>query len=220
MWKRALFVALLAGGPVTTAADDGTPPRVATTFLARAGWDRGFTYRFFEAIHARGRWIAPDVGYIDFGQARAYREFWAGGGYVVHASPRTTVVAEGYFAQATGPRAGGARYLQPWMLVAHRPAPRLRAEALYFAYLPLNEAGTFQQVLERAKLEATFGRISAGVGYGAYKAEGSAWRHKPFVTFTVGAGQWGSLELWVQRDRAPTGDDLQAQVRYSLTVAH
>jgi hypothetical protein len=215
---RALLVSSFVGVSMTVAADDGNPPRVQTLVLARAGWDRGVTYRFFEAIHSTGRWIAPDVGYIDFGDARRYREFWLGGGYVLHGSPRTTVIGEGYLAQATGPLAGGARYFQPWMLVAHQFAPRVGGEAVYFLYLPLNAPGAFQQVLERAKLELTLGKVKLGAGYGAYKAEGQRWQHKPFLTFTYGTSRLGSLELWLQRNPGP-GDDIQAQVRYMLRVA-
>jgi hypothetical protein len=56
-------------------------PLTETFVLLRTATDRG-AYHYAEVFQQRGKIIVPDIGYIDFDQAREYREMWIGGGGV------------------------------------------------------------------------------------------------------------------------------------------
>ena len=126
-------------------------PAVDTHVIARTATDQG-TYHYAQIFQQRGRWILPDVGYIDFNEFDEYREVWVGAGGVLLATTHLSVVGEGHIVKALGPSSGGALYLQPWVLVAYHLTHKLGGEAVYFPYLPLNDAGRGQHVLERARL--------------------------------------------------------------------
>ena len=181
-----------------------------TTVIARMGMRNFATYHYFEAFQERGRWIAPDVVYIDFGKNN-YREVAVGGGAILYNSTHFTIIEEGSLDLATGPSAHGARYFLPWTYVGYRITPKIRGETVYFPLLPLNKAARIQQILERSKLEYDFGHFKLGVGYGAYRLGDGDWQHKPFLTTTLKGGGLGDLELWVQR---LPGNHVQAQIRY------
>jgi hypothetical protein len=100
------------------------------------------------------------------------------------------------------------------MLVAYNLAPKLGGQMVYFPYLPLNEAGRVQHVLERAKLEYDFGRVKLGGGYAGYRFGDGDWQNKPFVTASIKAGPVGAVELWLQH---LPGNRLTVQVRYAKT---
>ncbi len=170
------------------------------------------TYRVAEFFQQRGKWIYPDVGYLDFTHAGNYREFFIGAGGVVYQSKRVTLIEEGYLDKAAGSNSGGALYFQPWTLVVFTLAPKLGAEVVYFPYIPLNKAGRIQHVLERAKLEYDFSRVKVGGGYGAYRFGDGPWTNRPFGSVTFKGAHGGALELWLQK--MPKGG--QIQVRYSL----
>ena len=87
--------------------------------LARTATDAG-TYHFAEILQTRGRWIVPDVGYIDFTRADEYREVFVGVGRIVVQNARWTVWESAYFSQTSGSASGKALYLQPYTLVAYR----------------------------------------------------------------------------------------------------
>ena len=115
-------------------------PAVDTHVIARTATDQG-TYHYAQVFQQRGKWILPDVGYIDFNKFDEYREVWVGAGGVLLETTHLSVIGEGHIVKALGPSSGGALYLQPWMLVAYHLTKRLGGEAVYFPYLPLNEAG-------------------------------------------------------------------------------
>lgn len=214
-----LLTAATAGAepPPSSAA----PPRAKTLVNARAGWREDVTYRHFQGVHSRGRWVILDAGYIDFGDPSAYRELWAGAGRVLHASDRAVFIAEGLLAQAFGPLARGETYLQPWFLFWGRLSERVETETVYLAYLPLDDAGTRQHVLDRSKLEVDLGRFKVGAGYAGLRFGGSPWQHRPFLTATVELPGASALEVWAQRLPGPDGGSrIQAQVRYSVTLTH
>lgn len=181
-----------------------------TVVIARIAAKDHVNQRFAEVFHEHGRWVFPDVGYIDFGDPGGYREFFAGLGRTLVRSPKATVVGEMYFLQATGEASGSARYLLPWVLVDYRPSPNVHGEAVYFPYVPLNGGARLQHVVERAKLEYLFDVVKVGGGYGAYDADGLSWQHRPFVTMTLMPPRLGEIEFWLQR--VPGGT--QFQVRY------
>ena len=116
---QTLILTLMLLIPISSnaAAQDSSQKDAATptdtTILARTALHKDRTYRLFEFIQTRGRWVLPDVGYIDFGDAGSYREFWGGGGAVLHDSEHLLIIFEGLVAAATGPAADGAVYLQP-----------------------------------------------------------------------------------------------------------
>lgn len=176
------------------------------------GDDAKTTYRIVEVFQQRGRWIFPDVGYIDFADPKQYREYFVGAGAVLFTSKRITIIEEGYLDKAAGPASGDALYFQPWTLVAISITPKLGAEVVYFPYLPLNKAARIQHVLERAKLEYDFKHVKVGGGYAAYQYGEGPWSNRPFVSTTLKGGKLGDLELWLQR---MPGDHVQVQVRYA-----
>lgn len=190
-----------------------------TFVVARTGVqdDAKSTYRYAEVFQQRGRWIFPDVGYIDFVDAKQYREYFVGAGAVLFTSKRITIIEEGYLDKAAGPASGGALYFQPWTLVAVTVTPKLSGEVVYFPYLPLNKAARIQHVLERAKLEYDFKHFKIGAGYGAYQYGDGPWTNRPLVTTTLKGGHLGDLELWLQR---MPGDHVQLQVRYAKIFKH
>ena len=182
---------------------------VDTSVIARTATDQG-AYHYAQVFQQRGRWIYPDVGYIDFNHAGEYREVWVGGGGVLFDTSHLTVIGEGYIDKSLGSASGGALYLQPWMLVAYSLA-KLGGQVVYFPYLPLNDAGRVQHVLERAKLEYDVGRFKLGGGYAGYRFGDGDWQSKPFVAATIKAGPVGALELWLQH---LPGNRWTVQVRY------
>ena len=169
------------------------------------------TYRYLEFFQARGDWVLPDFGALDFYHV-TYREFFLGAGRTVYNSKTITWVEELYFAQATGSLAQSARYLWPWTMVDVRFMSQLTGEVVYFPYVPLNRSARFQHVLERAKVEyAPSKGWKLGAGYGAYQYRGQPWQSKPFVTTTFSTNV-GSFEFWLQK--MPGG--AQVQLRYQL----
>ena len=187
---------------------------VQTILLMRTGFRNGkaFTYRFVEGFQGRGRWIYPDAGYIDFGEARQYREFFIGAGGTVFTSKHLKFVEEGFIQQAVGPASAKATYLVLQTFAPFSFTPRLGGEVLYFPYLPLTREGRVQHVLERAKLEYDFIHLKVGAGFGAYQFGDGPWQNKPFLTTTVKAGALGNFEFWLQR---LPGNHAHLQVRYA-----
>ena len=164
-----------------------------------------------ETFQVRGRWVFPDLGYIDFGKSD-YKELFVGAGATLVSSKHLTLIEEGYFVQAVGSTSGDARYFQPWTYIGWNIAPKLGGEAVYFPYLPLNKAGRIQHVLERAKMEYDFKHWKLGAGYAAYQFGDGEWQNKPFITTTLKAGKLGNLEIWLQKMPTKTA---QVQVRYA-----
>jgi hypothetical protein len=194
-----------------SAQDEPARAKTETLVLARTATDQG-TYHFAEVLQTRGRWIVPDVGYIDFNHASEYREFFAGIGRIVAQGGRLTLWETAYVAKSGGTASGGALYLQPYTLAAYRLTEKITADAVYFPYIPLDREGHVQHVFQRAKIERDFAHVKVGVGYGANKPAVGPWRHKPFATTTIKIGRGGSVELWLQRlpDHEAT-----LQVRYA-----
>ncbi len=176
-----------------------------TTVIARYGISpQGAGYKLVEVFTStESGWIPIDAGYIDFRNASQYRELFIGTGKVFVADKKTLLIGEIYFDQASD----GAAYLQPWILVAYKFTPTVRAEAVYFPYIPLNEAGTAQHVIERVKLEKIFKGWKIGGGYSGYKFGDGRMASKPFATFTKITEKWGNPELWLQK--TPTGIGIQ-----------
>lgn len=195
------------------------PVFAQTTMIVdvRTGFRPERTYNLGEAflVHEKVGVIAPDFGYIDFGDGGKYREWFAGGGYKVFVSKHLTVVEEVYLAFASGPAAKGAKYFWPWTGVNFTLSSKVGGEAVFFPYIPLNGAGTWQFVVERIKLEHTFHpAFKAGAGYGAYLFGSERWQHRPLITATVTplGGKFGSMEFWLQK----FADGAQVQLRWEL----
>jgi hypothetical protein len=187
---------------------------VHSILLVRTGFrdDKAFTYHYVEAFQERGRWIYPDIGYIDFGETKQYREFFIGAGGAVIASKHLRFIEEGMIEQALGPTSEHATYFIPWSFAPFNITSRLGGEVVYFPYLPLNKQGRIQHVLERAKVEYDFEHFKAGAGYGAYQFGDGPWENKPFITATLKAGSLGNFEFWLQR---LPGNHAHLQVRYA-----
>ena len=203
---------LVAVFPVAAAAQF----EPVTVVLLRTATDRG-TYHFAEVIHQRGRLVPFDFGYIDFDDAKLYREFFLGTGGVAISHPKLSLTTEAFLLKSFGELAHDALYLEPFFLANYRPTSSMVAEVCYFPYIPLNEAARAQHVLERAKLEYVFDRVKVGAGYGAYKFGDTDWQHKPFVTTTVNIASIGSLEFWLQR---VAEGEMTVQFRYAKVFIH
>ena len=209
----ALFAIALSGVAATARAQSS--PATTSFLMARTGVRTDAplvgTYRYLEFFQARGDWVLPDFGALDF-YHDTYREFFLGAGRTLYHSTAVTWVEELYFAQATGSLAQSARYLWPWTMVDVRFMSQLTGEVVYFPYVPLNRSAHFQHVLERAKVEYAPNRVwKLGAGYGAYQYRGQPWQNKPFVTTTLSTNV-GSFEFWLQK--MPGG--AQVQLRYQL----
>lgn len=210
---KRVFYYLIAlaclAAPVLSSAD--------TLVYGRSGFrnDKVGTFKFAEVLQTSGRWVPLDVGYIDFGNCRDYREVFAGVGMNVvdtkgSGADGLIVCGELCLDRAAGYSAGRALYLQPFTQT-NLWYRRFAFEIVYIPYVPVNTAAVWQHVLERAKLEYSFGKcFSAGGGYAMYHAEGGSWDHKPFV-LTVVKTKFGDLENWVQR---LPGNKVQVQFRY------
>ena len=182
-----------------------------TIVLLRTATDRG-AYHYAEVFYERGRFIPFDIGHFDFDHPKQYRELWIGGGGVPIETPKGSLVAEGFITKALGEHAGGAWYLQPFFIGTYRPSPTVVAEAVYLGWVPVDDAGFAQHLLERAKLEYNAARFKVGAGYAMYKATEEPARHKPFVTVTFKAGSLGNFECWLQR---LPGNHATVQLRYA-----
>ena len=202
------FVAPVASAQTTTIIDARVGVTDESPYAA--------TYHLVEVFQFHGRWIVPDVGYIDFADAKHYREWFVGAGYKLLVTKYVTVAEELYFVQAAGPESESAKYLQLWTGVFYTFTSKFGGETAFFPYIPLNRAGRKQWVLERTKLEYAFiPALKVGAGYGAYQLGDELWQHKPFVTTTLApvGGKFGSLELWYQW--LPDGKG-QVQIRYEV----
>jgi hypothetical protein len=209
--RMVVFVACVLGALATARAQEASA--VDTCVIARTATDQG-AYHYAQVFQQRGKWIYPDVGYIDFNHSGEYREVWVGAGGVLLNTTHLIVVGEGYINKVLGSASVGALYLQPWMLVAYNLTPKLGGQVVYFPYLPLNGAGRVRHVLERAKLEYDFGHFKLGGGYGGDRFGDGDWQSKPFVTATIKPGPIGAVELWLQH---LPGNRSTVQVRYAKT---
>lgn len=205
-----------ASGNPNDGANAGSTP-TTSILIARSGIRTDAphvdTYRYWEFFQVRGNWIYPDFGYIDYGSG-AYRELFVGAGRTLYHSDRVTIAEELYFVQATGANAKSARYLWPWTLVDFNITPKLTTETVYFPYIPLNQPGRVQQVLERAKVEYHLAKNwKVGGGYAMYKFGDNPHEDKPMITVTKST-KAGSLEIWLQK--MPGG----GQIQFRLTFIH
>ena len=187
-----------------------------TTFVARvAAAPEKVGYRLVEGYTTlKSGWIPIDMGYIDFRNAKEYREIFVGAGKVVKADERNLVVGELYFVQSGGPASGNARYLQPWILAQRKIQPTLKLEGNYFMYVPLNDLAITQHVIDRIRLEKDLPRNwRIGAGYGAYGGSGLKWDHRPFV-YVGRSTKIGNFEVWLQKFSSGVG----IQLRYDVTL--
>ena len=213
------LIVCLACAPLAF-AQSPSAPETTTVVLAREAQrlssPNSTTLHYLEGFQLRHRWVLPDVGYIDFGHSD-YREVFMGGGYTLLDTKRLSLIQEGLFVQASGSAANQARYVMPWTMLQYRVTDKVGGEVVYFPYIPVNNAGRKQHVLERAKLERKLtGRWKAGAGLGGYKFANDAWSTRPFVTTTLST-RWGDWEFWLQRLPENTP---QFQIRYAIARQH
>jgi hypothetical protein len=209
----ACATASRAQGPAGAGETQGES--TTTLFFARTGQEvyapYAGTIHYLEFLQIRNRWILPDIGYIDFAHNN-YREWFLGGGRTLIENKYASFDQELLYVGTGGSAAGGAKYLQPWSMLRVRFTPKLTNETVYFNYLPLNNAGRFHQVIERAKFEyAVKHRWKVGAGYAGVQLAGAAWIHKPMLTTTLST-KAGAFELWLQKITGGAGIEL----RYAL----
>jgi len=169
------------------------------------------TFHYLQFLQIRGNWIYPDIGYVDYGKNN-YREFFFGGGRVLHNRKSITWIEELYFVQTAGPAAHSARYLWPWTMLQVRFTPKLASETVYFFYAPLNDSARIQHVIDRSKVEYRLSRSwKIGAGYSGYKFADMDWQNKPFLTATLST-RVGAFEVWLQKVTAGA----QLQLRYQF----
>jgi hypothetical protein len=221
MKRLPLTLSVLAACVGSTFAEgQDSVPKTATIVMARWGERTESpainTYHFMELFQVHGRWVYPDIGYVDFGHNN-YREFFVGGGYTFLNSKHVTAVGELLYEQALGPSTHNDRWVVPWTIMQYRITPKLCGEASYFAYAPLSSTAIVQHVLERAKMEYRIkSRWKIGAGYAGKKSTNNSWQNKPFLTTTFITKE-GDVEFWLQR--LPQ-NILQVQVRYKLVYLH
>lgn len=209
----ASAIASYAQGPAGVGENQTEP--TTTLFFARTGESLAGPYtatiHYFEFLQIRNKWILPDIGYIDFGHGN-YQEYYVGGGRNLFDTKYASFDQELLYVGTTGSAAGRAKYLQPWSMLRVRFTPKLTSETVYFAYLPVNNAAKFHQVIERAKFEyAVKRRWKVGAGYAGVQFAGAGWIHKPLLTTTV-ATKAGAFEFWLQKIPGGAGVEL----RYAL----
>lgn len=222
--RTAVFAALIClFSTVTSFGQDAAPDEngdsratpTKTFFMARTGESLETPHigiiHYLEFFQIRGKWIYPDIGYVDFAHGN-YREFFLGGGRTLYDGKLATWDQELLYVQATGPAARSASYLQPWSMLRLRFTPKFTNETVYFAYFPLNGSAHIHHVIERAKFEyALKKRWRIGVGYAGVKFSGVPGVNKPLITTTIST-RAGAFEFWLQR--IPGGE--QVEVRYAL----
>jgi hypothetical protein len=197
--------------PAAVPAQD--QPEKSVTAIARMGMENAATYRYAEVYTTFGRWIGPDVFWIDYGHSN-FGEVAGGGGYIFEERKHFLLIGEVYADQAVGSAARSETSIVPWLLVAGSLPKHEEwvGEIVYFPYLPVTKGAHIQQVLEHAKLEREFRRFKIGGGYGAYQFANGPWSNRPFVTVTLKTKKLGNLEFWVQR---MPQNDVQLQIRYA-----
>src|ERR1700737_5638650 len=135
MWRLTLILSMLAWFAASALAQEHNPePKTATIVMGR--WGERLqsnpinTYHFVEVFQVRGRWVYPDIGYVDFGHNN-YREVFAGGGYTFVRSKTVTAVGELLYEPALGASTHNDRWLVPWTILQYRFTPKLGGEASY-----------------------------------------------------------------------------------------
>src|SRR6476620_1668228 len=68
---------------------------VDTHVIARTATDEG-AYHYVQVFQQRGKWIYPDVGYVDFNNSDEYREVWVAAGGILLETTHLTVIGEGH----------------------------------------------------------------------------------------------------------------------------
>ena len=199
--RNLLMIVFLALVPAFLGAQSDAAtekPSAQVSMVARAGVSQT-PYHVFEVWKTNPKgWIFPDIGVVSFGNPSEYREFFAGFGKVLVANDKIVVVGELYYLQADGSASDDAKYVQPWILGIYNFTKTVRFEGTYFPYLPLDDAGTTQHVLERAKVEKVLGQWKVGAGYSGYQFGDGPWQDKPFVTGTYTTKGGLSSEVWLQ----------------------
>lgn len=185
----------------------------STTLISRMAMRNAATQHYIQIFQTRGKWILPDVLYVDFGKS-SYREVLLGGGRMWSLGKHFKVSHEEYFGMAQGATSKSAKYVIPWTKLDYKFS-KFSGNTMYFAYLPVNEAAQFHHSVERAKLEYGIAKwLKVGAGYGGSGPVGKPWQHKPMATATFRCGVLGEVEFWLQR---LPGNHGQAWVRLVKT---
>jgi hypothetical protein len=151
-----------------------------------------------EFVQTRNAWIVPDIFYCDSNSPSEYREMFVGGGRTLISAKHFTISGEMYVGSSSGSKAKGEFYFMPFVSATFRGG-KFAGEIATFPYIPLNSAGKYQFVLERAKIDYGLSKfLKMGVGYGAYWSENGKWLNKPFFYPGIKMGKLGELELWLQ----------------------
>lgn len=172
-------------------------------------------YHYVRVHHDVHKVVMPDAGYLDFGNPKAYREFFVGVGYKIIERERFVLVGELYLTQAVGDTAHGARFIDPSIEARYRFTDRLVAEVSVIQFVPVGHNGESRTVVEKAKLDhEVFPSLGFGFGLGADKFGREHTEHKPFLsaTFRPMHGKMGAIEAWWQR--APHSRHGQLQLMF------
>jgi hypothetical protein len=207
-----LVLMLLFGLP-RLAAEPADKPM--TIYVVRTGEQlqgpHVLTYRLFEFIQQRGRWILPDLGYYDVGRFDV-QLWYAGAGAELRHFRHAVWTEEVYLVQQEGSTAHNQHALFLWSQIDAKLKPRLTVQAIAYPTVPLNRAQRWGFDIDRAKMEyAVRPHLLAGVGYSASVGADCTWQNRPFVTSTV-INRAGSWEFWLER--MPGG--AQVQMRYQI----
>ncbi|HEY2857549.1 MAG TPA: hypothetical protein VGJ21_03985 [Terracidiphilus sp.] len=211
----AIYLLFLMGLAAPAWANQAEKSEVSDILILRTGEELNaphvFTYHVVEWEHVRGRWILPDMGYVDNGYGRDQTWFVAGGAKAL-VTQHLDWTQELFVTQEAGPDSHNKRSMRLWPIVNVRLPNRLSSQMVPYPTVPLDAAQRWSIDIDRAKLEWTANtRWVAGVGYSGGLNKNRDWASRPFLT-TTRRTPAGSFEFWLER--MPGG--AQLQVRYVL----
>jgi hypothetical protein len=209
-----LLIILLFSLPLWAVDSTGEHP-VVNIYMLRTGEQlqnpHVVTYRFFEWTQIRGRWIVPDIGYLDTGYGKDQIWFAGGGAYILQ-RPHLDWYQEIYVTQEAGEQSTNKRSLWIWPVLDARFRPRLIGQLAAYPTIPLDQAQRWGMDVDRAKIEwLATPHWNTGAGYSGVIDDARSWQNKPFLSVTRKT-RAGDFEFWLQR--LPAGGQVQARYTF------
>jgi hypothetical protein len=224
----ALFVAQLFSSGSLLAQDNPdqtangaveTAPWQTTVFLRTSAARNGQFFNFSEATVDNGRWIALDIGWLNFGKL-GYGEVFGGGGRIQPVGEKAQIIAELYFDRSYGPLSDHANYILTYVAPSYSLGKGWSADAAVFPYLPIDHKGSFQLVVDYAALRKQLNtHLQVSAGYAAYKFGSTALVNKEFGSFTLLSQHHGSLETMLLHVPGLPGG-FGVEFRYVVALKH
>ena len=214
--SRALPMILMGFAAVANSQSPSEPTTV--TSIGRFGIsDEGAFQHYGQTFVQKGRLIPFDAIWVDQGKPGLYREGLVGAGGQLIRRKRFVLTEEGYYVQATGPKAKGAGYALFWTKAETKLTKRLSNDTVWFIYVPLRGDANTHWVIDRARLNYDLTRkLRVSVGFAGSKYVGRPMADKPFADLAY-RSHMGTLEFWAQHLPVPLG--WGAQIRWVKTFS-